>query len=97
MQASGMSSGLMFKAAGHAEPLNYGGACSKNVLALQLQVEGRVSYNGQSLDSFTPQRASCYVDQYDTHLSQVRHMATSQDIPSKHEHFLSKANRGDST
>ncbi|KAK9854778.1 hypothetical protein WJX84_010873, partial [Apatococcus fuscideae] len=36
-----------------------------------VKVHGRVSYNGQSLSSFTPQRASCYVDQYDTHLSQL--------------------------
>ncbi|KAK2987376.1 hypothetical protein RJ640_007063, partial [Escallonia rubra] len=40
-------------------------------LASDLEVSGRVTYNGHGMDEFVPQRTSAYISQYDLHIGEL--------------------------
>ncbi|KAL7600884.1 hypothetical protein Lser_V15G22000 [Lactuca serriola] len=40
-------------------------------LGSDLQVSGRVTYNGHEMDEFVPQRTSAYISQYDLHIGEM--------------------------
>lgn len=44
---------------------------TKSVFYSLLQVEGEISYNGQKLDEFVPQKTSAYISQYDLHIPEM--------------------------
>ncbi|GKE34248.1 pleiotropic drug resistance protein 1-like protein [Tanacetum coccineum] len=40
-------------------------------LESDLQVSGRVTYNGHEMNEFVPQRTSAYISQYDLHIGEM--------------------------
>jgi ABC-type multidrug transport system ATPase subunit len=38
---------------------------------MKIQKSGRVTYNGEGLEEFVPQRTSAYVSQYDNHIGEM--------------------------
>lgn len=38
---------------------------------MKLQHFGRVTYNGEGLEEFVPQRISAYISQYDNHIGEM--------------------------
>lgn len=37
----------------------------------ELQVSGRITYNGHGMDEFVPQRTSAYISQHDLHIGEM--------------------------